>query len=58
MNGAIIQVHTIELVKKLDESPEELLSIAITDIRQRFESQASEIIVPFMVEYELPGVTR
>ena len=47
MNGAIIQVHTIELVKKLDETPEELLSIAVTDIRQRFESQAPEIIVPF-----------
>jgi excinuclease ABC subunit C len=57
MNGAIIQVHTIELVKKLDETPEELLSIAVTDIRQRFESQAQEIIVPFMFEYEFPGVT-
>jgi excinuclease ABC subunit C len=57
MNGAIIQVHTIELVKKLDETPEELLSIAVTDIRQRFESQAPEIIVPFTFEYEFPGVT-
>jgi excinuclease ABC subunit C len=57
MNGAIIQVHTIELVKKLDESPEELLSIAVTDIRQRFESQAPEIIVPFEFEYEFPGIT-
>jgi excinuclease ABC subunit C len=57
MNGAIIQVHTIELVKKLDETPEELLSIAVTDIRQRFESQAQEIIVPFMFEYEFPGLT-
>jgi excinuclease ABC subunit C len=57
MNGAIIQVHTIELVKKLDESPEELLSIAVTDIRQRFESQAPEIILPFSIEYEVPGVT-
>lgn len=57
MNGAIIQVHTIELIKKLDETPEELLSIAVTDIRQRFESQAPEIIVPFLFEYEFPGVT-
>ncbi|MCX6245088.1 MAG: excinuclease ABC subunit UvrC [Bacteroidetes bacterium] len=57
MNGAIIQVHTIELVKKLDESPEELLSIAVTDIRQRFESQAPEIILPFLIDYEVPGVT-
>jgi len=57
MNGAIIQVHTVELVKKLDETPEELLSIAVTDIRQRFESQAREIILPFLIDYEVPGVT-
>jgi excinuclease ABC subunit C len=57
MNGAIIQVHTIELVKKLDESPEELLSIAITDIRQRFESRASEVIIPFVIDYDFPGIT-
>lgn len=58
MNGAIIQVHTIEMVKKLDETPEELLSIAVTDIRQRFESQAPEIILPFNIEYEFPGVLQ
>ena len=57
MNGAIIQVHTIEMLKKLDETVEELLSIAVTDIRQRFESQAPEIIVPFSFEYEFPGIT-
>ncbi len=57
MNGAIIQVHTIELQKKLDETPEELLSIAITDIRQRFESNSPEIILPFMPEFEMPGVS-
>lgn len=57
MNGAIIQVHTIELQKKLDESPEELLSIAITDIRQRFESNSPEIILPFVPEFEVPGIS-
>ncbi len=57
MNGAIIQVHTIELLKKLDETPEELLSFAITDIRQRFESNSPEIILPFMPEFEMPGVS-
>ncbi len=56
MNGAIIQVHTIEMIKKLDESPEELLSIAITEIRQRFESVSPEIIVPFIMDYEIPGL--
>ena len=56
MNGAIIQVHTVELHKKLDETPEELLVFAITEIRQRFESVSQEILVPFALEWELPGV--
>lgn len=56
MNGAIIQVHTMEIVKKLDESPIELLTIAITEIRQRFDSNSPEIILPFLPEFELPGV--
>ena len=56
MNGAIIQVHTIELHKKLDETPEELLAIAITEIRQRFESVSTEIIVPFPLDYGIPGL--
>ena len=55
MNGAIIQVHTIEMVTKLDESPEELLALAITEIRQRFESVSPEIIVPFLLDYDLAG---
>ena len=57
MNGAIIQVHTIEMIKKLDETSEELLEIAITEIRQRFESVSPEIIVPFPMEYEIPGIS-
>jgi excinuclease ABC subunit C len=57
MNGAIIQVHTVELHKKLEETPEELLSLAITDIRQRFGSQSSEIIVPLLPDYTIEGVT-
>ncbi len=57
MNGAIIQVHTIELQKKLDETDEELLSLAITNIRQRFESGSPEIIVPFEPGFELSHST-
>jgi excinuclease ABC subunit C len=57
MNGAIIQVHTVELHKKLDETPEELLSLAITDLRQRFGSQSPEIIVPFTPDFLMEGVT-
>ena len=55
MNGAIIQVHTVELQKKLDESEEELLSLAITNIRQRFESISPEIIVPFEPNFDFPN---
>ena len=47
MNGAIIQGHTIEMKKKLDETPEELLELAIADFRDRFNSDAKEIIIPF-----------
>jgi excinuclease ABC subunit C len=54
MNGSIIQSHTIELKKKLDESPEELLTLAIIELRERFESHAKEIIIPFEIELSLP----
>ncbi len=52
MHGTIIQTQTIELKKKLDESDEELLSIAISEFRSKFESTSKEIIVPFDMELE------
>lgn len=52
MHGTIIQTQTIELKKKLDESDEELLSIAISEFRTKFESTSKEIIVPFEMELE------
>lgn len=51
MNGSVIQSHTIEIVKKLNESAEELLPIAMIDIQQLIESHPSEIILPFETEY-------
>jgi len=54
MNGAIVQSHTIELSKKLDETPEELLLLGIAELRQRFESRSPEIIIPFSTEAEVP----
>jgi excinuclease ABC subunit C len=48
-NGSIIQSHTIEIKKKLDESDKELLALAIIEIRQRFNSQSKEIYTPFDV---------
>ena len=47
MNGSIIQTQTIEIKKRLDESDEELLTIAITEFRTKFNSTSKEIIVPF-----------
>ncbi len=48
--GSIIRSHTLEIKKKLDETDEELLQLAITEIRQRFHSQSKEVYVPFEVD--------
>lgn len=48
-HGSIIRSHTMELKKKLDESDEELLELAITELRERFHLLSREIIVPFEV---------
>jgi excinuclease ABC subunit C len=56
-SGAIIQSHTVELKKKLEETTEELLTLAIADLHTRFSSGASEIIVPLMPEFRLPDIT-
>ncbi len=53
MNGVINQAFTFEYNRKLDESNEELLSLAIPEIRQRFKSNAHEIIVPFAMEWTI-----
>lgn len=55
MNGSIIQSHTIELVKKLDEEKEELLALAIADIRERFTSESKEIVIPFEIGVDFPS---
>ncbi len=52
VRGTIAQTQTVEIRKKLDESNEELLLYAISDFRERFESNAREIIVPFELEIE------
>lgn len=56
-NGAIVQAYTFEYKKKLDESKEELLSLGIVEMRNRFQSTAREIIVPFQPDMELENVT-
>jgi excinuclease ABC subunit C len=53
-NGSITQVYTFEYKKKLDEPKEELLGLGIIEMRERFNSTAQEIIVPFLPDIELP----
>ncbi|MEO7265152.1 MAG: excinuclease ABC subunit UvrC [Ferruginibacter sp.] len=56
-NGSIIQTKTIILEKKLEETAAEALAFAIAQLRQTFESEATEIIVPFPVHYPQMGIT-
>ena len=52
-NGAINQSFTYEYKRKLDETDEELLNLAILEIRERFKSTAKEIIVPFELDFRI-----
>ncbi len=53
-NGTINQSFTYEYQRKLDESDEDLLMLAIPEIRERFASKAKEVIVPFEMKWQLP----
>ena len=55
-NGSINQSFTIEYKKKLSETDEELLQLGIVELRERFKSDAKEIIVPEEVDVELENV--
>lgn len=56
-NGCINQAFTIEYKKRLDESDEEILVLGIVEMRERFHSEAKEIIVPFKVNLPLEGIS-
>lgn len=56
-NGAINQAFTFEYKKRIEESESEILELAITEMRERYKSQAKEIIVPFVPDWQLEGVT-
>ena len=56
-NGQINQSFTFEYKKKLEETDEELLQLAIVEMRERFKSSAKEIILPQEVNIDLEGVT-
>lgn len=50
VSGAITQAFTFEYKKKLDETAEELLALGIVEMRERYGSNAREIVVPFRVD--------
>lgn len=56
-NGAITQSFTYEYKRKLDETDQDLLITAIPEIRERFNSTAKEVIVPFEMEWKLKDAT-
>lgn len=55
-NGTIIQTKTITLQKKLEETPQEILPLAIASLRKTFESEAKELILPFNLAYPEEGI--
>ncbi|PHN95198.1 excinuclease ABC subunit C [Maribacter sp. 6B07] len=48
-HGSIIRSHTMEIKKKLEEQDEDLLELAIVEIRERFKSESKELYVPFKI---------
>ena len=50
-HGAIIRSFTLELKKKLDETDEELLELAVVELRERFQLNSKEIILPFALDF-------
>jgi excinuclease ABC subunit C len=57
-NGSIVLTKTITLKKKLDEPAAEVLSFAIAQLRETFNSEAKEIILPFSIEYHENDITQ
>lgn len=51
VNGTIIQIKSIEILKKLDEEEQEILELAVLQIRQELKTSSKEIIVPFRITY-------
>lgn len=56
-NGSIIQSHTVEIKKRLNENPEKLLAYAITDIREKVHSTSTEILVSIDIDYPIGKIT-
>lgn len=57
IEGAIVQAHTVELKKKLEETDSELLEVSIPEIRQLYKSESKEIFASHEIDIDLPGVS-
>ena len=57
VEGRIIQAHTLEIKKKLDETSKDLLTMAVVEIRDRLLSNSKEIILPFAINFEKVKIT-
>lgn len=55
-NGAIVKAYTFECSKKIEEDKEDILGIAIIEMRERYESTAKEVVVPFIPSLKLEKV--
>jgi excinuclease ABC subunit C len=55
-DGVIVQSYTLEMRNNLEESESEILQMAIVELRSRFESLAKEIIIPYDIDLQIPGV--
>lgn len=56
VKGAILQAHTVEIKKRLEETDMEILLFAIIDFRKRFDSHSDEIILPFVMDLPLESI--
>jgi excinuclease ABC subunit C len=55
-NGTIVHTHTSQLETHLDETDEEILSFAVAQLRSTFNSNSTEIVIPFPIEYPEEGI--
>jgi excinuclease ABC subunit C len=56
-SGTIVQTQTSKAETHLDETAEEILSFSVARLRETFNSEATEIVVPFLIEFPQPGIT-
>jgi len=56
-NGAVVDTRTVEVEKKLEETPEEMLAFSLAHFRDTFKSEASEVIAPFPLDFPADTVT-